>query len=53
MLLWAVAVSHDRFKSHKVGGAHFNFDPFAHVPDSHGGDQQGIHKRRLPLEFIH
>src|SRR5260370_22819791 len=24
-----------------------------HVPDSHGGAQQGIHKRRLPLEFIH
>jgi hypothetical protein len=53
VLLGAVAIRHHRFQTAAVGGAHFDDNSFAHPPDSHIRQVEGIRRGTRLLDFDH
>jgi hypothetical protein len=53
MLLWTIAVRHNRLKTSTIGGINSESDSCAHPADSHTTRAAGIPCRSPPLDLIH
>src|SRR5580704_10001268 len=53
MLLRAVPVRGDRFKTSTIGDIHIDGNPCTHPAGSHAREPMGILNRTLPSGFIH